>query len=183
MTEQEWLAGDDPTPMLEFLWGKGSDRKMRLFAVACCRRIWHLLSDTRSQLAVEIAECYADGSATLGELTIALENSKAAYRDGSDAFYGLRTDIKPPHSVCPHAAAMHVMIEGSNGQFDPLLLQAFQRCAPQFEHLARIGAAHSLQNLAPSRLSAPHFAHVMAKPPAAPATPWPLADRACRSLR
>jgi hypothetical protein len=38
MTEAEWLAATDPSPMLSFLWMKGDERKPRLLAVACFRR-------------------------------------------------------------------------------------------------------------------------------------------------
>jgi response regulator RpfG family c-di-GMP phosphodiesterase/serine/threonine protein kinase len=52
----------------------------------------------------------------------------------ADVYDGLRTRraYKPALS---HAAALQVMFEGSHGQFDPLLMQAFQRCAPQFEQI------------------------------------------------
>jgi hypothetical protein len=63
MTEAEWLEGADPKPMLAFLRGKTSDRKLRLFTVACCRHIWHLMPDEQSRDLVHVAEQFADGAA------------------------------------------------------------------------------------------------------------------------
>lgn len=64
MTEVEWLECADPDEMLAFLRGKGSDRQVRLFAVACCYRIRSLFPHGDALDAVQIAEQYADGVAS-----------------------------------------------------------------------------------------------------------------------
>jgi hypothetical protein len=80
MTEAEWLACMEPEPLLVFLSnsGKATDRKLRLFACACCRRIWRKLRDPRARQAVEVSERYADGLATKKELTRARLAARAA---------------------------------------------------------------------------------------------------------
>ncbi len=71
MTESDWLGCADPDGMLEFLRGKVSDRKLRLFACACCRRVGHLPWDGPSRNAVATAELFADGLASKGKLAAA----------------------------------------------------------------------------------------------------------------
>lgn len=102
MTEAEWLTCTDPQQMLRFLNGTGpydtaerklrrklrlrpvddcrTRRKLRLFCCACCRRVWHLLTDQRSRRAVELAERCADGGATLEELDEASTGASAVHR-------------------------------------------------------------------------------------------------------
>lgn len=61
MTEADWLAAIDPTPLLEFLRSQASDRKLRLFACACCWRIPDLHKRDGCRHAIESLEAAADG--------------------------------------------------------------------------------------------------------------------------
>jgi hypothetical protein len=70
MTVDEWLTctgWDD----WEAIWRHvphHSRRALGLFGVACCRAVWHLLTDERSRRAIEVAERYAEGQASSDEL-------------------------------------------------------------------------------------------------------------------
>jgi hypothetical protein len=78
--------------MLEFLRGRAADRKLRLFAVACCRRTFPLLTDESSRAAVDRAEQFADRAASYGELYRAARRASEVPQDPS-------YPVAPPHSA------------------------------------------------------------------------------------
>jgi hypothetical protein len=79
MKEEVWLASTDPKKLLKYLHRHAGERKRRLFAVACCYRIWHLLAEERSQHALRTAEDYADGSVLPERLSWAENIAHEAY--------------------------------------------------------------------------------------------------------
>jgi hypothetical protein len=84
VTEAEWLAATDPGPMLDHLIGAGiaGKRKRRLFAVACCRRIWDLLLDVQLQPIVEMTELFADSGVPLQRLQQAKQATDGSSKVG-----------------------------------------------------------------------------------------------------
>jgi hypothetical protein len=80
MTEQEWLSDTPPEEWLltdqalKFAYSVTSNRKLRLFAVACGYLIQHLLADERSCLAIVTAERHAEGLATDEDLATTEHN-------------------------------------------------------------------------------------------------------------
>jgi hypothetical protein len=94
MTPDEWKACEDPSAMLDLVGDRATDRKLRLFLIACCRRIWPMLADERSRTAVEVAQQFADGIATPTELAAAHEATKAALADKAPG--------APANATAPH---------------------------------------------------------------------------------
>jgi hypothetical protein len=82
MMEHEWLACPDPDALLDHLRssGRASERKLRLFAVGCCRRVWHLMNDGRSRKAVAVVERWVDGEASRQQLEAAHAAAGQAWR-------------------------------------------------------------------------------------------------------
>ena len=76
MTEAEWLAATDPLPMLVLIRSRAGDRKLRLFAVACCRSMFATVQvNPWDRDAVVTAERYADGLTDLDELAEAASST------------------------------------------------------------------------------------------------------------
>jgi hypothetical protein len=76
VTEAEWLASTDPVAMLEHVREHAGDRKLRLFAVACCRHNWEAITDDGRD-AVEVAGQFADGEVTATALREAWSRTAA----------------------------------------------------------------------------------------------------------
>lgn len=105
MDEHQWLTAPDPHAMLNFLRSSGHlrERKARLFAVACCRRIWHLLKDERSRKVIELAERQSDALFDHTALAVAYDDALAVCPD-SDVDDGSRAAANAAaFSVEPHS--------------------------------------------------------------------------------
>jgi hypothetical protein len=77
MTEAEWLACADPPKMLEFLRGKASHRKLRLFACGVCRQLASFVGTGEYIGGIEAAEAYADG----GRMKAAMKRCRRVLND------------------------------------------------------------------------------------------------------
>jgi hypothetical protein len=84
MTQAEWQSCRDPELMVRSLAAEKHLRELRLFAVACVRRIWRLLSDA-GRAAVDASERFANSRASEQELRQAVA---AASADATATFPG-----------------------------------------------------------------------------------------------
>jgi hypothetical protein len=71
-------SSQEPDVLLFALSNSIGERKLRLFACACARRVWPLLADERSRRAVEASEGYADGLVSDAELERAWKEAREA---------------------------------------------------------------------------------------------------------
>jgi hypothetical protein len=102
MSEGEWWWCQQPQMMLLFLRNNCelSRRKARLFAVACCRRVWHLLVHECSREAVTTGERFADGLVSPEELRRAYQAAEEAWQGLLHAFV---VDFFPPDNAFARA--------------------------------------------------------------------------------
>jgi hypothetical protein len=123
MTEEEWLACEDPSKMLEFLRDKVSDRKLRIFEIACCHRIIHLLSDHRARGALTLVERFVDGFALPTDLIAAQPVLGAAIRDAWHERYAAEAHANfCEHPAYSAAGAVEGAVYGVGALFDQVAL-------------------------------------------------------------
>jgi len=99
MTEADWFRIQGPLSLLEYVADKVSQRKLRLFAAACCRRIEYLFPNQDRRNCLDVVDGWAEGAATFHELEAAIlaavvgwepkGEKKGAIRDNVAAAIGL----------------------------------------------------------------------------------------------
>jgi hypothetical protein len=95
VTEAEWLGRDEPANMLLFLreemaGREDARRKIRLWAAACCRQVWHRFTKPKSRKLIEASERYADGEENFRDL-------KAAWDTHRSRAWGIRLARSASH--------------------------------------------------------------------------------------
>ncbi len=78
MTEAEWLACSDVGQMVQELDLRRYDRKLRLFAAACCRLVWDHIADEAARNVVELSERYADQEISGEQLVAAVVQARGS---------------------------------------------------------------------------------------------------------
>jgi hypothetical protein len=79
MTEDEWLACEEPVRLLECVRTQATNRNERLLVCAACRAVWSHLTNPKSREAVEVAERFADGIVSATALAEAEWRAEAAW--------------------------------------------------------------------------------------------------------
>jgi hypothetical protein len=130
MTEPEWLACEDTAPMLAFVGVVAHARKQRLFFCALCRNAWHLLVESSSREAIEVAERYADGQATEDERATANYYAEACVLPQPPEFAQRAAAYLAEYATNKHILSLEE--EGAFG-FHPY-------CEWYFKHIAAVRA-------------------------------------------
>jgi hypothetical protein len=92
MTEDQWLTNSQVEDMLKYLGVAASARKLRLFAVACARRVLPRAADYYMTHAINVAEQFADGLAKKWHLAAARKALQSSHAERSKRWSPLYSD-------------------------------------------------------------------------------------------
>lgn len=143
MTEAEWLCCADPVTMLDFLRGRTSERKLRLFAVAVCRYGPLTGLDAIESGMLDVVERGADTPASLDEFTRASSALLAHYqtRPARKGWSALRSAVL----AVADAAGLSIVNPTDTGFFFPAAqdvvqsIESYWLLSPEARNRGRIG--------------------------------------------
>jgi hypothetical protein len=131
VTEADWLNETHPFYMMNwwaYFRGKSSARKQRLLACACCRLIWHLMTDACLREAIETAEAYADGFADEEQLARLHEQALALGLSRGEVLSRLSGNTPEKASLTDSWRVAHAVAEAA-GRNDGLFGNAIHYAA------------------------------------------------------
>ena len=131
MAEAEWLACDEPTPMLESLGTAANIRKLRLFCCACCHRAAGLLTEDyvrHARNALTVFERHLEGQATDRDLEAtwggvygdAMEAGHAIAHPGEADYYAISAAANAVDSIRRNDLAHAVSYAAAAVAYDAL---------------------------------------------------------------
>ena len=94
LDESGWTNEFRMTFVVDYLEQHANERKLRLFASACCRRVWDLLSVPAAQRIVELSDALADGADASAELRALHESSDFVELDALAQEDAPRADVR-----------------------------------------------------------------------------------------
>jgi hypothetical protein len=137
VTEAEWDGCADPHTMLAVVRGKASDRKLRLFACACLRRVWRLLPDDCNRdlvTAVEDRPHATRDDPELWEAIVASSRREGECRD-HPAYWAAKYLGRGFYKLSPFASAVVVALrvaesvpQGTRRRAERATQAAWARC-------------------------------------------------------
>jgi hypothetical protein len=149
ITDSEWLAHTQSTEMLGLLRDRASEKDLRRFAVACCRRIWPHLNDERSRRAVEMAELDIEGRLTAEERLAVARGAAQALAEVS-AKLDIRSNGHLYHAALAAALCLHTDgVPLRTRVDDPSISGAFDCALFVAVHCAYAAAIHRVHPIRP----------------------------------
>jgi hypothetical protein len=142
MTDSQWRDANDPQSKLEAVRHAGDPRKLRLFALACCRRIEHLLAEGPIRELIGMIERCAEGSFPERDLYWAAWDRHAAS-------YSVEVDGEAASAVLSAAGLPPTWVVGqlpSGTELWPVIRQDIAE--PRLVSAVKLVAVHSASALA-----------------------------------
>lgn len=127
---------------------KGQDREIRLYAVWCARQVQHLTIDVRSANALDVAERFANGLASVEDLVQARFAAEEAALDEEGAARAAVQAARAAASEWPARAAWTAALDAARAAWEAerevveeaqsAKLREICQTAPQHDHATRL---------------------------------------------